>query len=115
MSAAILDAVVTDSAPETSEVLLSDATVELARLRLSLVAKMQWRSHGLGSPSHAYAAQRAEVRRLRSQYFEKIDEIAMRFGVQAAMNAQDAVERKLASSRPASDHLHHNAEDEFGD
>ncbi len=115
MSAAILDTVVTESAPEASEALLSDATVELAHLRLLLVAKMQWRPHGVGSPSHAYAAQRAEVRRLRNRYFEKIDEIAMRFGVQAAMNAQDEVERTLASSRTASECMHQDAEDEFGD
>jgi hypothetical protein len=73
---------------------LADAVEQLAGLRFSIVLSVRWESSGDLSGS-ARAELREELRQLRSQYADKIDEIAMNYGVQAAMEAKEGVEREV--------------------
>jgi hypothetical protein len=77
--------------PRTS---LSDAVEQLAGLRFSIVLSARQESSGvLTAPARAEL--RDELRRLRSRYSDKIDEIAMNYGVQAAIDAKEGVEREV--------------------
>ncbi len=66
---------------------LAESTARLASLRFLIIA----------------AARREQTReqlaRLRRQYSALIDEIAMSFGVQAAMDAKESVERSVTVPR----------------
>jgi len=67
---------------------------ELAGLRFSIVLLARWQ----GSDSvdgENRAELREELVHLRTLYFETIDEMAMIFGVQRAMDAQREVERTV--------------------
>jgi hypothetical protein len=69
-------------------------TEELAALRFSIILTARWAASDDESPE-----QRAELRDdlelLRRHYGDKIDEIAMTFGVKEAMKAKDYVERTV--------------------
>ena len=73
---------------------LSDAVEQLAGLRFSVVLTARWESSGVLS-GQARDELRDELRQLRSRYSDKIDEIAMGYGVQTAMEAQESVEREV--------------------
>ena len=73
---------------------LGDAVEQLASLRFAIVLSARWESAGvLGSDDRAEL--RAELGDLRARYNDKIDGIAMKYGVQAAMVSQEGVEREV--------------------
>ncbi|MGP8251204.1 MAG: hypothetical protein ACLQHF_04170 [Terracidiphilus sp.] len=80
---------------ERQHISLSDAVEQLAGLRLSIVLAARWESSGVLS-AHTRAEIRNELCKLRSRYTGKIDEIAMNYGVQAAIAAQEGVEREVS-------------------
>jgi hypothetical protein len=69
-------------------------TEELAALRFSILLTARWEGAVEGDKARRDEL-RAELKGLRSQYSEKIDEIAMTFGVQKAMDAQENVQRNV--------------------
>jgi hypothetical protein len=77
--------------PQTS---LSDAVEQLAGFRFSIVLSARWENSGV-LDAHARAELRDELCQLRSLYSDKIDEIAMNYGVQAAIDAKESVEREV--------------------
>jgi hypothetical protein len=83
---------------ETREAMLAYETEELAALRFSIILTARWESSGDEDPQ-----QRAELRGdlllLRRHYGDKIDEMAMTFGVEEAMKATDTVERSVVVPR----------------
>jgi hypothetical protein len=73
---------------------------ELASLRFSILLTAKW--EGSGTESRERRAElRTELKQLRRLYFDKIDQIAMVFGVQKAMDAKDHVERTITLPRSA--------------
>lgn len=68
---------------------------ELAGLRFSIILTARWEA-GAGGDVERRKALRGELKELRRQYAQKIDAIAMTFGVQAAMDAKEEVERTIA-------------------
>jgi len=79
---------------EQQQVSLSDAVEQLAGLRFSIVLSARWESSGVLDGDDR-AELREELRQLRSKYSDKIDEIAMNYGVQAAIDAKEGVEREV--------------------
>jgi len=73
---------------------LGDAVEQLAGLRFSIVLSAKWESSGALS-GLARTELRDELRKLRVKYSDKIDEIAMNYGVQAAIVSQEGVEREV--------------------
>jgi len=67
---------------------------ELACLRFSVLLTAKWERSGVGDAERRKEL-RAELASLRRGYSEKIDEIAMAFSVQDAMEAQAEVERTI--------------------
>jgi hypothetical protein len=69
-------------------------TGELAGLRLSVLLTAKWESEeDAGTDSREQL--RAELDHFRNLYFDKIDEIAMTFGIQKAMDAKRNVEHSV--------------------
>jgi hypothetical protein len=99
MSTHLLDAVSIGSASRYAhrkqEDLIAARTDELASLRFSIVLTAKWEASA-GDDVERRNELRAELVDLRRQYSQKIDEIAMTFGIQNAMNAKDEVERTVA-------------------
>jgi hypothetical protein len=87
---------------------LSDAVEQLAGLRFSIVLSARWESSGILS-GNARTELRDELRQLRARYSDKIDEIAMNYGVQAAIEAQDGVEREVVVPKNMAPPLHTEA------
>lgn len=83
---------------ETSAELLDYETEELAALRFSIVLTARW-ADSEDEPPERRAELRDELELLRQHYGDKIDEIAMTFGVQKAMEAQNQVERTVIVPR----------------
>lgn len=79
---------------EQQQVSLSDAVEQLAGIRFSIVLSARWESSGILSGDDR-AEIREELSQLRSRYANKIDEIAMNYGVQAAIEAKEGVEREV--------------------
>ena len=79
---------------ETREALLVRESEELAALRFSIILTARWEASDDESPEQR-AELRADLKLLRRQYGNKIDEIAMTFGVKEAMKAKDHVERTV--------------------
>jgi hypothetical protein len=79
---------------ECRQVSLSDAVEQLAGLRFAIVLSARWESSGILS-GHARTELRDELRQLRWKYSHKIDEIAINYGVQAAIDAKEGVEREV--------------------
>ena len=71
---------------------LTVCKVELANLRHQIILRAGWAS--CDCPTVRLRLElHADLVRLRREYGRKIDEIAMKFGVQQAMAAQEAVEK----------------------
>lgn len=101
MSAAILDAPAIEVVAEQSITEnLATSTEKLAALRYLIVLTARWESSDNVEPERRERMRR-DLARMRTQYFEKIDEIAMRHGVQQAMDAKEDVERKVTVPRSA--------------
>ncbi len=82
-------------AQEKQEVLLASSIEELASLRFSVILTAKWETSASEDMERRNEL-RADLAELRHQYSDKIDEIAMAFGVQNAMNAKEHVERTVA-------------------
>ncbi len=101
MSACVLDAPVALDAPVTGPAVhnhlesLAARIVELARLRFSIILTAKWESAERGDRLHRKELH-GDLEQLHALYFQKIDEIAMTFGVQAAMDAKKKVEREVS-------------------
>jgi hypothetical protein len=77
---------------------LSGVVEQLAGLRFSILLSGKW----LGSvvlTGQARTELLDELRQLRLRYSNKIDEIAINYGVQAAIEAQEGVERQVTVPR----------------
>jgi hypothetical protein len=83
---------------ETREELLSYETDELATLRFSIILTARWESSECESPERR-AELRADLVLLRKHYEDKVDEIAMTWGVEQAMKAKAEVERTVSVPR----------------
>ncbi len=68
---------------------------ELAGLRFSILLTEKWEESGEEN-SDQRAELRKELMQLRTLYFDKIDRIAMTFGVVSAMKAKEEIERSVA-------------------
>lgn len=83
---------------ETRAELLAYETDELAGLRFSIILTARWEGSDSETPDRR-AELRADLALLRKHYGDKIDEIAMTFGVEQAMNAKEEVERTVVVPR----------------
>ncbi len=80
---------------DVREAMLTFEIEALAALRFSILLTIRW--SGLHDESPAQRAElRADLALLRRQYGDKIDEIAMTFGVDEAMWAKEEIERTVA-------------------
>ncbi len=83
---------------ESRDKQLAEGVEELAVLRFCIILTARWEGSEAEDPE-----QRAELRRelvvLRKQYGDKIDEIAMNFGVAHAMTVKEEVERSVILPR----------------
>jgi hypothetical protein len=76
------------------EARLAAKTGELAGLRLSVLLTAKWElEEGPGTDTRAQL--HSELNNFRNLYFDKIDEIAMTFGIQEAIEAKQNVERSI--------------------
>ncbi|HUA99427.1 MAG TPA: hypothetical protein VMA34_13945 [Terracidiphilus sp.] len=73
---------------------LNVAEEELARLRFAVLLTARWEATGGESPEQRKELLQ-ELRDLRHIYGDKIDEIAMTYGVAEAMRAKEEVERTV--------------------
>lgn len=73
---------------------LAVAREELASLRFATILTARWEA-AARSDVMRRNEMRADLKTLRRQYSEKIDEIAMNIGVQSAMDVQKEVERSV--------------------
>ena len=103
---------------ETREALLAYETEELAALRFSIILTARWEASNDEDPEQR-AELRADLSLLRRHFSDKIDEIAMTFGVEEAMKAKDTVERTVVVPRdlkPLNIHRHEEvSSEESGD
>lgn len=83
---------------ETREVLLAYETEELAALRFSIILTARWEASESEEPERR-AELRDELALLRKHYGDKVDEIAMTYGIQQAMKAKEEVERTVIVPR----------------
>jgi len=67
---------------------------ELAALRFGIVLTARWESDPEEVPQYREEL-RAELADLRTRYYDKIDRLAMTYGVAATMKAKDDVERRV--------------------
>jgi hypothetical protein len=74
---------------------LSANTEELAGLRFSIILTAKWEASASADEERRNEL-RGELSGLRRHYSQKIDEIAMTFGVQCAIKAKEDVERSVA-------------------
>ncbi len=80
--------------------LLNYETEELAALRFSIILTARWAASDNETPERR-AELSDELALLRRHYGDKIDEIAMTFGVQQAIETQNHVERAVIMPRDA--------------
>lgn len=83
---------------ESREALLVYEIEELAALRFSIILTARWESSDIEEPDRR-AELRADLKLLREHYGDKIDEMAMTFGVEQAMKAKEDVERTVVVPR----------------
>jgi hypothetical protein len=83
---------------ETREAMLADETEDLAALRFSIILTARWEASDDQDPEQR-AELRADLSLLRRHFGDKIDEIAMTFGVEEAMKTKDQVERTVVVPR----------------
>jgi hypothetical protein len=81
-------------AHEKQENLIAASTRELAFLRYSIILTARWEA-STDEDAERRNGLRAELKDLRLQYSQKIDDIAMTFGIRSAMNAKEEVERTV--------------------
>lgn len=79
---------------ESRNALLAYEIEELAVLRFSIILTARWESSDREDRAHR-AELRGELALLRKHFGDKVDEIAMTFGVDAAMKAKEEVERTV--------------------
>jgi hypothetical protein len=85
---------------EKEETTLAGAIEELVRLRFSILLTARWEAAETDDAERR-GELRAELVDLRKFYFDEIDQIAMTFGVQQAIDAKDEVERNVILPRDA--------------
>lgn len=73
---------------------LAVAREELASLRFATILTARWEVAARNDVARRNEM-RADLKTLRRQYSEKIDQIAMNFGIQCAMDAKEEVERSV--------------------
>jgi hypothetical protein len=83
---------------ETREALLAYETEELAALRFSIILTARWEASDKEIPERR-AELRDDLKLLRKHYDDKIDELAMTFGVQQAMRTKAEVEQSVVVPR----------------
>jgi hypothetical protein len=86
------------SIKESREAMLAYETEQLAALRFSIILTARWEASDDEDPQQR-AELRADLSLLRRHFGDKIDEIAMTFGVEEAMKAKDEVERAVVVPR----------------
>ena len=79
---------------ESRDELLTYEAEELAAVRFSIILTARWAASDDETPERR-AELREELELLRKHYGDKIDEIAMTFGVQQAIETRDEVERTV--------------------
>jgi hypothetical protein len=79
---------------ESRDVLLAYDIEELAVLRFSIILTARWADSD-SEPPPRRAELREELALLRKHFGDKIDEIAMTFGVVSAIKAKEEVERTV--------------------
>jgi hypothetical protein len=99
---------------ETRAVLLIYETEELAALRFSIILTARWEASD-SETSDRRSELRADLALLRKHYGDKIDEIAMTFGVGQAMKAKEEVERTVVVPREMHLFTPSSVDTEFGD
>jgi hypothetical protein len=99
---------------ETRAELLSYETEELAALRFSIILTARWEASDSETPDRR-AELRADLALLRKHYGDKIDEIAMTFGVEQAMKAKEEVEQTVVVPREMHLFTPSSLDAEFGD
>ena len=97
---------------ETREALLAYETEELGALRFSIILTARWEASDEENLEQR-AELRAELALLRRHYDDKIDEIAMTFGVADAMRAKDRVERTVTVPRDLKPFMSQDAQEEL--
>lgn len=99
MSTYLLDAIQTSPASrfanQKKESQLAACTDELGSLRFSIILTAKWVVSAERDQERRNEL-RAELEDLRRRYSNKIDEIAMSFGIQSAIDAKNAVEHAVA-------------------
>ncbi len=83
---------------EKEETPLAAIINDLAVLRFSIVVTAKWEV-AESEDAERRTELRTELSNLRHLYFEKLDQIAMTFGVGPAMKAKEDVEGKFKTSR----------------
>ena len=83
---------------ETREAMLAYEIADLAALRFSILLTVRWEAAHDQDPQQC-AELRSDLAILRGHYDAKIDEIALTFGVEDAMKAQEDVERTVVVPR----------------
>ena len=83
---------------ETPRLPLAEETEELGALRFAIILTARWADSDSESPDRR-AELRSDLALLRKRYSNKIDEIAMTFGVDQAMKAKTEVERTVVVPR----------------
>lgn len=76
------------------DVTLEGAMEELVRLRFSIILTARWET-AEKDDAERRGELRIELAELRRCYYDRIDAIAMTFGVQQAMDAKEQVERNV--------------------
>lgn len=71
---------------------------ELAALRFSIILTARWEASDNEDPQHR-ADLRADLKLLRKHYGDKIDEMAMTYGVDQAIKSKEDVERSVVVPR----------------
>ena len=79
---------------EQRKMKLAASAEELAGIRFSIMLTAKWEASDSQTPERR-GELRAELSILRSLYLNQIDDIAMAFGVQEAMDLKDEVERTV--------------------
>jgi hypothetical protein len=98
MAARMLDASITPAArflDQLERALLAGQTDELAGLRFSILLTSKWEASDT-VPGERRAELRQELSILRSLYLNQLDEIAMSFGVQKAIELKEEIERTVS-------------------
>ena len=85
---------------ETREALLATDTEELGTLRFAIILTKRWADSDRETPEHR-AELRSDLTLLRKHYSDKIDKIAMTYGIDQAIKAKEHVERTVVVPRDA--------------